>query len=64
MIYGKQIGVLTLNVNEPTPCWIQVSTDNGAHCLRISHRDLRDLEHLVQTAIAECNRMLPEREKI
>ncbi len=51
-------GKFTLEISEPYPMWITIATGN--YVLRgFTHRDLVDLRHVVDRAIAEAERKHP-----
>ena len=61
----KKVGVFTGDVGNPHPCFCEIA-DSGHDfngCLRFSHQDLSDLEHLVKQMKKEAINFLPEKYK-
>lgn len=47
----KRVGIFVGKVYGPYPCWIEI-TDDAGNRVRLSHRDIADLKHLV----TECEK--------
>lgn len=54
-------GKFTLEMSPPAPMWISIRSSDHPHIeLRgFSHRDLADLKHVIERAMAEAERRCP-----
>lgn len=51
-------GVFTLDISEPSPMWVAIEGPRGG-LGGFTHRDLVDLRHVIDRAIAHAERRVP-----
>ena len=51
MIYKKTCGQFTVEVSDPSPAWVTISTEDGGEIRGMKVEDLRDLRHLIDRAL-------------
>ena len=51
MIYKKTCGHFTVEVSDPSPAWVTISTEDDGEIRGMKVEDLRDLRHLIDRAL-------------